>query len=158
MVCLMLLSILMAEASNTSFLIDVSGSMNGLSKDRTVKSLDKVKNEIKNYIEGHDNDSIQIVTFTDRIIDCYWVTPSSTDIESKVEKISFPHKGNTNLKIALESINSKNFKQIVIISDGRHNIGNSSDVISKLKSNKTDNGAIQYYFLLDESDSYNPSC
>lgn len=156
MVCLMLLSILMAEASNTSFLIDVSGSMNGLSKVRTVKSLDKVKNEIKNYIEGHDNDSIQIVTFTDRIIDCYWVTPSSTDIESKVDKISFPRRGNTNLKIALESINSKNFKQIVIISDGRHNIGNTSDVISELKSNKTDNGAIQYYFLLDESDSTTP--
>lgn len=155
-VCIMLLSILMADASNTSFLIDVSGSMDGLSKDRTVKSLDKVQNEIINYIEEHGNDSIQIVTFTDKIIDSFWVTSNSTDIESIVNKISFPHKGNTNIEIALEYINSTPFNRIVVISDGRHNIGNTTNVIARLKSNKTDNNTKQYYLLLDEYDSTTP--
>ena len=152
----MLLSTLMAEASKTSFLIDVSGSMNGLSKDRTLKSLDKVQNEITNYIEAHAGDSLQIVTFTDRIIDSFWVTSNSTDIESIVEKISFPRKGNTNIEIALEYLNGKPFNRFVIISDGRHNIGNTADVIAKLKSNKTANNTNQYYLLLDESDSTAP--
>lgn len=155
MVTVMLLSLLMVSASNTSFLIDVSGSMNGLSKDRSVKSLAKVRNELGMYMEGNSKDSVQIITFTDRIVDNFIITPSSTNLESVFKTISFPRKGNTNLEVALESVDAK-FNRIVVISDGRHNIGDASQIIAKLTTNKESANKKQYFLLLDEKDMETP--
>lgn len=148
----MLLSVHLSGASDTSFLVDVSGSMNGISKDRSIQSLDKVKNELKMYLEGNSKDSIQIVTFTDRIIDSFMIVSNSIESESIIDKIIYPHKGNTDLGIALAYMDNLNPKRIVIISDGRQNVSGYSKIIEKLKSGRTENDRRQYFLVLDEFD------
>lgn len=155
-VCLVLLSVLFVEASNTTFLVDVSGSMDGLSKDRTAKSLYKVENEFKMYIDNNINDTVKIITFTDRIIDSFQITPHSTDLESLVKKISHPQKGNTDLMIALEKIGNSTANRVVIISDGRQNVGDFINIIEKLKLDRAKKNRKQYFLMLEESDLGTP--
>lgn len=151
--CLLLLSSLLINATNTSFLVDVSGSMNGLSNDRTIQSLTKIRNELYNFLKSNKADSIQVITFTDKIIDSFSVIPNSIEIDSIIKIVSYPRKGNTNLASALDCLNTSNVDRIVIMSDGRHNIGSYTDVIKILE---TERFRKQYFFLLDESDFKTP--
>lgn len=144
-----IVSSLSINAGNTAFLIDVSGSVNGLSKDRTIRSFDKINQELSAFLKSNKKDSLQIVTFTDRVIDSFSILPNSEDIESIIKRISYPRKGNTNIANALAYIDSSSLQRLIIVSDGRHNIGSYSDIINKLSS---DNARRQFFLLLDESD------
>lgn len=140
-------------SQNTFFLVDVSGSIDGMSKDRSIQSFDKISSELLSFLNTHKKDSIRILTYTDRIIDSFSLPPTPEDIESITKKISYPHKGNTDLNNALKHLDVSDTWRIIIVSDGKHNIGSNSQIINKLTSKKNRQ---QYFLLLDESDLETP--
>ena len=68
-------------ATNTSFLVDVSSSMNGWSPDRKVKSLAKVNDELRLFLTDNSKDSVQIIKFSDKIWRTYFIAPDRADMD-----------------------------------------------------------------------------
>lgn len=150
-VSLLLLLPSYVSAETTTLLVDVSGSMNGLSSDRNIHSLNKVKDEVSSFANIY-KDSIEIVTFTDKILDTFVITPKNFDKEI-YQNYFLPKKGNTNLNVALNYVENTNSHNIVLISDGKHNIGNFVPIIENLNNHNNRN---QFFLLLDESDLNTP--
>ncbi|MBR5436210.1 MAG: VWA domain-containing protein [Muribaculaceae bacterium] len=144
-------------ATNTSFLVDVSSSMNGWSPDRKVKSLAKVNDELRLFLTDNSKDSVQIIKFSDKIWRTYFIAPDRADMDEVLRRISYPEKGNTNLNPAIKAAaNSKYNDRIVIISDGLQNVGDESSVISSINTITQSEPKYVYYLLVDESDTNNP--
>ena len=144
-------------ATNTSFLVDVSSSMNGWSPDRKVKSLAKVNDELRLFLTDNSKDSVQIIKFSDKIWRTYFIAPDRADMDKVLRSISYPEKGNTNLNPAIKAAaNSKYKDRIVIISDGLQNVGDESSVISSINTITQSEPKYVYYLLVDESDTNNP--
>lgn len=144
-------------ATNTSFLVDVSSSMNGWSPDRKVKSLAKVNDELRLFLTDNSKDSVQIIKFSDKIWRTYFIAPDRADMDEVLRRISYPEKGNTNLNPAIKAAaNSKYNDRIVIISDGLQNVGDESSVISSINTITQSEPKFVYYLLVDESDTNNP--
>ena len=151
-VCILLLIPSFVTAVTTTLLVDVSGSMNGISNDRAIQSFGKVKDEISSFARNN-KDTIQIVIFTDKVIDSFVLITANNLYEEKLNKIMYPRKGNTNMNVALNYLNDTNAENVVIISDGRHNVGNYKTVVDNIRKNKNRN---LFFLLLDETDLETP--
>lgn len=144
--------------AQTIFLIDNSGSMEGMSYARKIKSFHKVEDELLEYLDSHIKDSVRVISFTDKIFEDRIINGDSREIGNSVAAFAIPKRGNSDIYSAIEyakanciPTNSKN--RLVVISDGLQNCPVSKEAFkNQILALPRQFPIGVYYLLLDEGD------
>lgn len=145
-------------ARTTAILIDRSGSMEGMSSVRSAKSMHKVSSELAQFLKQLQGDTVVIVPFAGKVFEKYVITEYNEEVESTLETLLVPVRGNTNITKVLGSLSSQDSgasmpDRVVIISDGLHNEGSSNEQLFEEISKVKERIKGKFYFLLlDEND------
>ena len=116
-------SITLEAHQNANLYLDVSGSVSGKALNRNYNSMDKIKEEIKDFAPLYlsSNDSIKLILFTDKILSESIITKNQLELLPQILSTIKPQKGNTNIIEVLGNIPNKKDLN-VLISDGLNNV------------------------------------